>query len=160
MSGQTDQAKIADAFERSGCGWILKYPDRKEILAGVAQQIGEFISEYSRRFKETPDPFALLDQNPPNGAAFFQAFSGAKLSLDMRIMIWRMLLGSEILAVQFHYTRDQDAELRISIRSPYGDPEPDYCSKNLWDFAVLRHLGILTVNGNPVLDGYYALRQP
>jgi hypothetical protein len=33
-----------------------------------------------------------------------------------------------------------------------------YESTNIRDAALLRHLGIMTINGAPVFDGFYALR--
>jgi hypothetical protein len=156
---KTDPADVAVAFEKCGCGWVLKYPDRQQLLDTVAHEIDEFRSEYHRRFKETPDPFALLRENAMKAAAFFQAFAGARISLEMRIMIWRILLGSEILAVHFDYAKDRDTDFRVAIQTPYGNRE-EYSGKSLWDSAILRHLGILAVGGQPTLYGYYALRNP
>jgi hypothetical protein len=156
---KTNPADVADAFEKSGCGWILKYADRQQLLDSVAQEIDEFLLAYERRFDEAPKPFELLKENPPKAAAFFQAFAGARISLEMRIGIWRILLGSEIVEVHFDYSRDQGTDFRVAIQTPYGDRE-EYSSQSLWDSAILRHLGILAVGGNPTLYGYYALRNP
>lgn len=157
---KTDPADVAAAFEKSGCGWVLKYVDRQQLLESVAQEIDEFRSEYNRRYRETPDPFLLLRENPLKAAAFFQAFTGARISLEMRILIWRILLGSEILAVHFDYAKDRGTDFRVVIRAPYGGDREEYSSNSLWDSAILRHLGILAVGGQPTLYGYYALRNP
>lgn len=158
---KTNPADVAEAFEKSGCGWVLKYTDRQRLLDSVAQEIDAFLSEYNQRFKETPNPFALLNENPPKAAAFFQAFAGARISLEMRIMIWRILLGSDVLEVHFDYSKEKDkgTDFRVVLKPPHGERE-EYCSKSLWDSAILRHLGILAIGGNPTLYGYYALRKP
>ncbi len=152
-------AQVADAFQRSGCAWILADPQKDRILAGVALEIDEFIAAYARRFRDTPDPFRLLEENPIKGAAFFQSFTGPPHSPDVRLLIWHLLIGAEIVSVNFSYQREGETELLIQTETPYGE-RAEFVSRSLWDFRLFRHIGILGVGDRPILDGYYALRNP
>ncbi len=149
-------AQVEAAFGTTGCDWILAQTDRDKILVGVAKEIAELQSEYQRRFGESIDPFSLLTENRTKGSAFFQVFSGPPLSIDFRILVWRLLAGLEIRAVDMSY-KSRDLFIRIVIGQRDGDDEV-YESQHPWDFAVLQHLGMLLVSGKLVLEGYYALR--
>jgi hypothetical protein len=83
--------------------------------------------EYERRFHETPDPIRLLEKNPAKGTAFFQ-IDTFRVSLEMKIMIWRILMGCDIVRVQFTYESGAPISLSVVIKSPYGDEDPPYVS--------------------------------
>ena len=153
----TSPQQIAAAFQKAGCGWILKFGDHKRILTGVAKDVDEFIEEYRDRFGESPDPFGLLEKNPLKGSAFFQCLAGARLSLEIRLAIWRILLGAEIGSLSLEYRRADIFDLRITLELPYDGKPEDYHGSQLGDFQMLRHLGTLTIDGKPVFEGFYAL---
>ncbi len=155
---QTEPQRVASALEKAGCSWMLRWTDRDAALQRIGELQGEFAAEYERRYHERPDALALAQQNPVKAAAFFQALGGRPLSLEMRILAWRLILGSEILRLDFSYARDGGTEIRVTVRSPCDVAQGEFSSDSLWDFAVLRHLGMLTIDGKPVLDGYFALR--
>ena len=153
----TTPEQVADAFRRTGSGWILDDPQRDRILAGVAREIDEFVASYRQRFHDTPQPFDLVERNVTKATAFFQAFVGPPHSIEVRMMIWRVLVGADIVSVRFDYTRGAPPQLAIVTATPYGERD-EFRSDNLWDFRVMRHIGILGVDGQAILDGYYALR--
>src|SRR5947208_9554587 len=101
----TSPAQVAEAFQKTGCAWILADPQKDRILAGVTREIDEFITAYARRFHVTPDPFRLLEVNLTKAAAFFQSFTGPPHSVEIRLLIWRLLIGSDIVAVSFSYQK-------------------------------------------------------
>jgi hypothetical protein len=156
----TNPNKVATAFESTGCTWVLKRSDRDVILAQAAREIDEFIAAYTERFKgaEPPDPFALVEANPDKAAAFFQTFTGVLISAEIRVMAWQLIMGWEINSVQFSYDRGKEASFRIDLDSPPPLPVQTerFESRNLWDYQVFRHIGLLAINGKPILDGYYA----
>jgi len=153
----TTPDQVAEAFERTGAAWVLADPQREQILAGVARQIDEFLAAYEQRFRDTPAPFELLRHNVPKATAFFQTFTGPPHSVEMRLMIWRVLLGSEIIEVRFDYAKGSASAIVIVTATPSGERE-EFRSNDLWDFRVFRHIGIVGGGGHPILDGYYALR--
>ena len=162
MSASTEPSEVARAFEMTGGGWVLEMSDRDDIIGQVAREIDEFIAAHKSRFgDEGPsDPFELLEANPSKAAAFFQTFTGATISTEMRVMVWEVLLGADILAVEFDHDRRRGTRLRVTLNSSRRSPrEQSYASDNLWDFQIFRHFGLLGVDGVPILDGYYALSE-
>lgn len=150
--------KVAEAFKKSGRGWLVEHSSAAQILTQTTRDLGEFADEYQRRFGERPDPFALLDEIPHKGRAFFQVFVGTPITLDMRILIWRLLLGVELLAIRLDYKREGDFELVVALETHKGERE-EYRSTNAWDFRVLRQVGLLSVDGQAILDGFFAFAQ-
>jgi len=153
--------EIARALEQSGRGWRLSTPDRDAYLHQVAQQIDEFVQAYQGRFGDgdPPDPFRLLQDNPEKAAAFFQTLAGRPISVPMRVMVWEIMFGAEITALDFHYRSTGVAELRVTLDESHRSmPEQIFTSEDPRDFRIFRHIGLLTVNNRAVLDGYYALR--
>ena len=149
----TTPEQVADAFEKSGCGWVLKMSDRDTILRKISEEIEEFLAAYHVRYEkeELPEPFRLLEVNPSKAASFFPTFAGATVSVGMRVLVWRLLMGDEIESMLLDYHRGKTPEIRLQLT---GEHEP-FKSDNLWDFQVLQNLGILAIDGTPILDGYY-----
>jgi hypothetical protein len=155
----TTTAQVAEALEGTGCGWVLTDPQKDRILTGVAREIDEFVAAYAHRFHVTPEPFNLLQDNPTKAAAFFQAFVGPPHSLDIRLLIWHLLAGAEIVSVHFAYERRGESRLVVRTETPYEEPA-QFVSNDVWDFRVFRHIGLLGIDNHAILDGYYALRRP
>jgi hypothetical protein len=163
MSATLDREDVKHALKESGAAWIFEYwgdaADRQ--IDEVCTDIEEFIAEYQHRFGEAPDPIRLLRTNPAKGMAFFQ-IDTFRVSLEMKIMIWRILMGCEIVRVQFNYQLGSPIGLSITLRTPYGAEDPPYdAGGNNEDFRVLRHLGAVGTQGGLMeLQGYHALRAP
>jgi hypothetical protein len=158
MSRSVDRETIRSALEQTGGGWILKYwgEDADKQLGKIGSQLKAFAREYHRRFGEQPDVFGLLEVNPAKAAAFFQIDS-LLASLEMKVMIWRILLGCDVAEISLHYKVDEQFSLRVNLGSPFGTGEA-YATQDPSDFRVLRHLGLTGVDGQSVLQGYYAFR--
>lgn len=155
MSTPTEPAEVERAFMETGNGWILNMAGRGAILKQVAREIDEFIIEYKRRFGNPPDPFALLDENPVKAAGFFELYTNPPISMDMRVAVWQLIHGADIHSVQFAYDRDRGTELVIKLTSGRRRTLEEYRGDSLADFVVIKHIGVLTLNGREVLDGYY-----
>ncbi len=178
MANHVDVDRVAQAFERTGCGWVLKRDDRDELLAWAARELDEFMAGYTREFGEAPnpDPFSLLDENPSEAAAFFQTFAGPPLSPRMRITIWRIVTGADIVAFRFDYRRNDGRESRnsdgsipffhsdfdLSIITKFGYEEIPYIcdSRRPEDLRIIRNVGVLIFGDIPILAGYLADRRP
>jgi hypothetical protein len=155
----TKPSDVADAFEKTGAGWILQDAHKEQILTKVARDVDEFIAACQQKFNVTPEPFKLLNENPAKGTGFFQAFTGPPHSIDMRLLIWDLLMGAEIMSVEFSYKKDAEPTLTVETKTAYGE-EHQFHSNNLWDFRIFRHIGLLGVGNQVILDGYYGLRTP
>jgi hypothetical protein len=160
MNLPTDLARIEDAFNKTDCAWILNYPEHtnsgpEKLLIAVAKEIDEFRQEYHERFGDWPDPFRLVADNRDKATAFFEIFSGPPLSTDMRVLIWRLLEGLEIRAIDLQYEKRRLFRAKFVIGRRGGDDEV-YETVHPWDFTVMRHFRMFMVSGALVLDGYYA----
>ena len=158
MSTHANPRDIARAFEESGCGWLLKTPDINALLDQVAQEIDVFFVAHAKRYgvENRPDPFSLLDTNPTKAAAFFQTLAGAPITTDMRVMVWELIMGAQIQSLEFHYSDASKTSIRIVLGPHRSCSNAEYSSKSLWDFQIFRHMGLLSIDGKPILDGYYA----
>jgi hypothetical protein len=89
--------------------------------------------------------------------AFLQAL-GATQEPAMLVMVSRILQGMTISRVAMEYEDKESFSLRVVLTSPYGEGSEEYASSNIYDAALLRHFGIMKMDGKPVFDGFYALR--
>ena len=159
MSMIIDRPRIRQALEQAGNAWLFDYTGSQidSVLDDLGRRVQDFITEYQNRFGEEPDPFGLIENNPLKGMAFFQVDT-LRASVEMKIMVWRVLLGAEIQRLELRYDKSGDFHLSLNIQTPYGDRE-SYTSSSSWDFALLRHLGATgRFDGQMMLQGYYAMR--
>jgi hypothetical protein len=151
--------RLKSALEKAGSGWVFRYwgNDTARNLDRVAADLDRFIQEYHRLFGERPDPYLLMEENPLKGAAFFQVDT-LLASVEMKVMVWRILLGCEIAQVKWTYEAGKGSSLKVVLRPPYGGKEESYTGQQPADFRVLRHFGATGVDGQLILQGYYAAR--
>jgi len=151
--------RLKRAIKEAGGEWILRVwgNERDSILDRISKDIDDFAKEYERLFGDKADPWELLKLNPTKAAAFFH-MDTLSASVDMKVMVWRILLGCEIVEVRFDYQTGVASKLFIKLRAPNGQEPEEYESSLLRDFAVLRHLGTTVSGGKLVLQGYYGAR--
>jgi hypothetical protein len=151
--------RLKEAIEKAGSAWIFRYwgSDVEKNVDHIAVDLDRFAREYQRRFKERPDPLELMDVNPLKGAAFFQ-IDTLMVSVEMKIMVWRILLGCEVARVEFKYEAGKPPKFSVTLCPPYGEKEEYYEGKQASDFRVLRHFGVTGVGNQLFLQGYYAGR--
>src|SRR5437899_13098459 len=118
MSATIDRTQVKKAIEDAGESWLFSYwgADSERHLDGVRAQLTEFLDEYERRFGERPDPFTLLQTDPYKGKAFFQNDT-FMVSVEMKILIWRILLGGEIVGVNFEYEIFKQPRSCVTLRT-------------------------------------------
>jgi hypothetical protein len=157
MKASIDATAVRTALEKTGQDLFLRLwsRDGDQKLRKIAAGLKQFVHEYRRRFKETPDILGLLDENTPKARAFFH-FDTLMASCEMKIMVWRLLMGGEIRAVNFRYRAGKPSSLRVQLQlfSPPWRRET-YESTEALDFRVLRHLGLAGEEGQGRLQGYY-----
>ncbi len=147
---------LRQALVSSGNSWLLNYwgADRDRFLEAAARDLDAFVEEYAKRFGENPDPLSMAD-SPFKGKAFFQPDT-LRASVDMKIMVWRILLGCEVARIHLEYAAGGLTRLTVELRTPYGETET-YIGRP-GDFRLLRHFGVIERNGELVVQGYYALK--
>jgi len=162
MTATIELSVLREAMEKTGNEWLLNYwgEEAEKHLKKLAADLGRFQREYKRRFKETPDVFALVDVNPPKAAAFFHLDS-LLASREMKILIWRLMLGVDIDKIDLKYKAGKVFALRITLIAPYDveeEAKEEYVTTSTSDFRVLRHFGLMGVEGGFEIQGYYGLK--
>jgi hypothetical protein len=162
MSAAIDLSQWRTALEKTNNDWLLRYwgAEAEKHLKKVAKDLEGFQREYKRRFGETPDILGLAEVNPTKAAAFFH-LDTFLASREMKILIWRLLLGAEVEQVDLKYKAGKDLSLRIVLFAPYDIEENEreiYETTNSSDYRILRHFGLAGVEGRFELQGYYALK--
>jgi hypothetical protein len=176
MANHVDVNRLAEVFEQIGCGWVLKLSNHVDLLRAAAQQLDEFMVEYRREFGEEPDPFSFLDENPTKAAAFFRTFAAPRITPKMRMTIWRILKGADIIMLLLNYQRKDsrkaedgeteiplfESDFEITIRTKF-DYQADYyeCrSTHPWDYPVIRNIGLVVFGETAILTDYFAESPP
>jgi hypothetical protein len=147
---------VRTALEKTGQDQLLRLwnRDNGRQLRKIAAGLKDFIREYQRRFKETPDILGLMEENRPKARSFFH-YDTLRASREMKIMVWRLLMGGEIGSVDFRYRTGKQSSLRVQLLSLEGRRET-YESTDTLDFRVLRHFGLAALgSGQVYLQGYY-----
>ncbi len=159
MNTTTEIVDLRNALQRSGTDWIFRYwgANEEKHLERVRLDIGKFQREYKKRFHELPDPYALLAENPAKGAAFFQG-DALQSSLEMKIMIWRILLGCEIVGIDFRFRLGEPPHFEVRLRPPYSTDEEVYLAPDPGDIRVLRNLGFVQSGHQLFFQGYFPLK--
>src|SRR5258708_2697155 len=83
--------------------------------------LNQFVKEYRNRFGESLDPIQFFDV-PVRGAAFF-ALDTLRLTTEMKIAVWRVLMGSEIVGVELFVHNHEPSTVRIRLVAPNGQEE-------------------------------------
>jgi hypothetical protein len=165
MNDQEKRGRVRAALEDAGRGRVTSEPEQvaDQRVDQTLRDVEEFVQEHLRRFGEQPDPYSLLQANPSKGKAFFHTDS-LTASMEMKIMIWRILLGCEIMRVHFDYELGKKPDFTVVLRAPDGSEEK-YRGTGTWDFRVLRHMGAAGVRFGAtgaqqglVLQGFYAMK--
>jgi hypothetical protein len=150
-----DLANIARLLEVSGIGWLLQ-EDRDVRLRQIAAEITELSSELSRRL--APAKIDLLGEmlkEPEALKPLVQMFA-SPTSCVMRAMVYCVLRGMEISAIDFSYRLKRTVTLTVSVQNDVTGQELTFESDLVWDAEILRHLGIMAMGKKPILHGFYA----
>lgn len=144
--------------------WIIGLyapPDRAvsallDTLAAVDREAAGKLGTDAPRF--TVEALAHESKlNPHKVRAFLQALTATR-SPAMLLMAWRIIQGMRIQQVEMKYTYRDRFFMTVFLESPYGDGLERYESSDIKDASLLRHFGIMSVDGKPVFDGFYPLR--
>lgn len=155
---------LEEVIRRSGESWLIdSFGNAEESIRHLRQTLESVNRLACERLKDdAPDLsdaaiLELYQQHPLKVRTFLQALGGTRTP-DMLLMAWRVIQGMEIKEVSLSYQRQKDFRLRVVLESPDGEVDEAYDSSNVHDFALLRHIGAMTVDGQPILQGFYALR--
>jgi hypothetical protein len=151
-------------LRESELGWMIDWcPPPSAVVPALTRCLEEATTEARSRFGSggpqiTADALASqYKANPDKVRAFLQALVITR-SPHMLLMVWRIIEGMEIGAVELTYELQAKFHMRVALRDPGDGKEEVYESDQIDDAALLRHFGISTMNGAPVFDGFYPLR--
>jgi len=155
---------LEELIRHSGEGWILDwFKPREKAVEHLKRLLEQVNAAASQRFPggsvrlAEKDLIADYQRSRHKVRAFIQSMSESRTP-EMLLMVWRVLQGMEIERIDMRYILGTRFELEVALRSPYGDPPETYKSDDIDDAALIRHFGIMKMNGGPVFDGFYATR--
>jgi hypothetical protein len=143
---------VRDALAKTRSKNLLDAPGWDPYFARWADGINQFIDLYHSKFGESPDPFALLDSAPAKGATLWE-LDTLRLSPEMKVAVWRILLGSKIKTVQLE---SDISTFSLKLVLIAFDAEEPYESHFSEDLRLIRHLGTIEVGNRTHFQGYYA----
>ncbi|MBI2190659.1 MAG: hypothetical protein HYU36_01585 [Planctomycetes bacterium] len=143
--------------------WLVgSYADTPAALAALSATL-EAVEEESRvRFgndgTQLSEHFLAkeYERNPHKVAAFLQAL-GATGSPPMLLMAWRIIQGAEIRSLRMTYQSGSGFHLAVTLISPRNGTPEEYKTDDISDASLLRHFGIMKIDGQPVFEGFYPL---
>lgn len=163
MSGELLETIIRDCGE----DWLLDWfsGNKADAIANWRKLLQKAAEHYEQRYAGTNrirsiSEAALLEEaksNKHRATAFLQAL-GETTSPELLVMVWRILHGDTIKRVELIHQHGQSFEFRTVLETDEG-VEQEFVSSNIDDASLLRHLGILKVDNQPVFDGFYPLRR-
>lgn len=154
---------LEEAIRDSGESWLINSfePPENAIphLLQTLQTVHAIGQERFGRNAPNLSEEAIVQEyirNPVRVRGFFQSLGGTRTP-EMLLMVWRILQGMEVKDIQLSYRKRERFEVCVVLESPYGEEDPPYVSKNIHDFVLFRHIGILE-SGGPIFDGFYAIK--
>jgi hypothetical protein len=153
----TDTETLAGLLEQSGVGWLLA-ESRDIRLEQIGREIDETAQEIARRLPLPGlDLLAEIRADPRGLEPLIQLFA-SPTSTEMRAMVYCVLRGMEISAIEFAYQIKSTVSLRVELEHNVTGEKLTFCSAVVWDAEILRHIGIMTIGKQPLLHGFYAFR--
>jgi hypothetical protein len=155
MMREEESAKLAALLEACGVGWLLT-EDRDTRLSQIALEIAQLTDELNQRL--APAEINVFDEMMNESAALkplVQMFA-SPTSRSMRAMVYCVLRGMEIVAIDFSYRLKRSVALTVSVQYDISGQELTFTSDLVWDAEILRHLGIMMMGKKPILHGFYA----
>ena len=147
-------------------GWMIDmYAPRERAVPFLLEELDGLTDEFQKRFRHevsfAPETLkAEAERNPHKVRAFLQAL-GVSRNPDMLLMVWRILQGLSIREVVMNYREQEAFSLSVTLarRGEKQDELETYRTNDINDAALLRHLGITTVDRRPLFDGFLPLRK-
>src|SRR5437879_2036271 len=143
-------------------GWMIDmYAPRERAVPVLLEQLDNLTAEFQNRFHYemsfAPEALNAEDErNPHKIRAFLQAL-GVSGNPDMLLMVWRILQGLGIREVTMTYREQEAFSLSVTL-AHQGEEQGEletYRTNDINDAALLRHLGITTVDKRPLFDGFF-----
>jgi hypothetical protein len=146
-------------------GWVLEiFGPSDRFLPIWIDQLNQAAAEYRTRFGVSvsfaPETLeAEAAKNPHKIRAFLQAFCVAS-SPAMLVMVWRILQGLKIQEIKMAYHERKSFELIVVLAPPWTNQEQleEYKSQDIRDANLLRHFGTGSIDGRPLIHGFYTLQ--
>lgn len=163
----SEKTRAMEPFEEiirdAGQGWLIDWYAPKEQALPALRQILETTNTRARERlgvngpRLTPeDLVAEYHRNPQRVGAFLQVL-GSVRTPDILVMVWRIIQGMNVAELRVNYRAHNGFEMTVRLSSPYGEGDEVYESKDIDDSVILRHLGVMKMDGMPIFDGFYPL---
>jgi hypothetical protein len=159
-------AVLERLLRANNLGWMIDmFAPKDRAIPFLLEQLDGVMAEYRHRIQVavelTPEALtAEAEKSPHKIRAFLQAMAATR-SRAMLVMVWRILQGLSIRHVDMRYGEQDTFHLVVVLARPGTDQDDfeKYESDDINDAALVRHFGITTVDGRPLFEGFFPLRQ-
>ena len=164
-SSENQWPRLLEMFHEAGVGHILsRHRDH------VVNQLTALARVYAEKLSDAPQGVlprsltldGLVDEhrrNPYRVAPVLQALA-FNCSAEMLAMMWMVQQGAVVHTIDYKFERGTRSTLEVSIILPDRTTMRSFCSREHWDLAVLRLVGISKADDQPVIESFYALHIP
>ena len=160
----TEQTAIIELLQVRNFNWAIK-------AFHPSDQVGRYFAEQLDALKLFMEQRSLSDcvptiaslhrigkTNPYKLDAFLEALVTLRTS-EMIAAAWRIIQGMQVEKIDMQFEYGKSFALRIALLSPDGKIE-DYSTSDIVDMNFLRHLIKSKSDNQPIINGFFALRQP
>jgi hypothetical protein len=146
-------------LRRSDVGWLLEMTsDAKTLLQEIGKEIDDASCAIASKLGRPEfDLFRELQLQLDTGSLkpLVQLFTSPSTK-EMRAMVYCVLREDmEIKTINFSYELQRSISLEIVLTARATGKELSFQSPTVWDAVIFRHLGIVTINDKPILQGFF-----
>lgn len=146
--------QLADALIGANVGWLLENA-AEERLTQIITEIDELSDLLCKELRQICDVFAEMRAEASVLKPLIQLFA-TPITTSMRAAAYCIIRGMDVKNVKLAYELKRSVALSITVEDVVTGETHDFSSNHVYDVELLRHMGIMTLSGRPVLTGFYA----
>lgn len=100
--------------------------------------------------------YETAKEDPDRVAAFLQLFASS-CGTEILAMSWALLHDATVSHIELQFRQQEDFALSVVLDIGCEGEKLAFESDYIFDLTVLRHLGLMKVDGRPVVSGLYPL---
>lgn len=157
------KAKLSHALNRLSVGPIYKDGSKLSLLVDALSRFFSHYNEWAQGPNSTNlpktinmDSFLAEHEADPRNTASILTAATHSCTPPVLSMMWMVLHGATITALNYTYSRDTTSRLSVTIRFPDQNETMTTISSTIWDVAIIKLASLELIDDQPVLKGFQA----
>jgi hypothetical protein len=147
-------AELSKLLSQSNVGWLLEeYADQR--LAQILEEIDELSSLLTSELRAPCEVLSEMGAEPGVLKPLIQLFA-TPTTTPMRAAAYCIIRGMDVKSIRLAYEHKLSLHLSITVEDVVTGETHAFSSSAVYDVEILRHMGIMTLSGKPILTGFYA----